>query len=105
MSEDDKRVLDLFAERVRTLYPTARVLAYGSRARGDATWGSDLDVCVILPTVTTEMEQRISRMAWEVGFDNEVLIMTVTFDGESFERQALGRIPFVKNILRDAVAA
>ncbi|MBI5443679.1 MAG: nucleotidyltransferase domain-containing protein [Deltaproteobacteria bacterium] len=77
------------------MYPTARVLAYGSRARGDATWGSDLDVCVILPVVTSEMEQKIGRIAWEVGFDNEVLIMTITFDRETFDRQARGRIPFV----------
>ncbi|MBI5446723.1 MAG: nucleotidyltransferase domain-containing protein [Deltaproteobacteria bacterium] len=105
MSDNDRRVLGLFAERVRTLYPEARVLAYGSRARGDATWESDLDVCVIMPAVTREIEEKIGEISWEVGFDNDVLITAVEFEQGDFERKANGGHPFVANVLRDGVAA
>ncbi len=105
MSDSDRRILRVFAERVRAQYPAAQILAYGSRARGDATWESDLDVCVILPAVTREMEAQISRISWEVGFDNDLLIMAVEFDEAEFARKAEGRHPFVRNILRDGVAA
>ncbi|MGH7467563.1 MAG: nucleotidyltransferase domain-containing protein [Longimicrobiales bacterium] len=32
------------------LVPGARVWAFGSRARGSATWDSDFDVCVVCQT-------------------------------------------------------
>jgi uncharacterized protein len=105
MTTEDRRILDLFAVRVRELFPYARILAYGSRARGDATWESDFDICVILQEFDHETERAISEISWEVGFDNDVVITAVEFDEGTFRRQAEGRIPFVKNILKDAVAA
>ncbi len=84
ITDEDRRILDLFAARVRERFPNSRVLAYGSRARGDATWGSDFDICVILSKIDRE---------------------AVEFDEETFLRQAKGRFPFVNNILNDAVAA
>jgi hypothetical protein len=41
----DRQILDLFATRVREHFPEARIWAFGSRARGDATWESDLGPC------------------------------------------------------------
>ena len=105
MRASDRLVLNQFAERVRTRFPEARILAYGSRARGEATWESDLDVCVIVRRVDRAIEKEIGRIAWEVGFDNDVLITTVEFEEEVFERKAEGRHPFVNNILKDGVPA
>jgi predicted nucleotidyltransferase len=48
MSDHDHRILEIFAAQVRQQFPEARIWAFGSRARGDATWESDLDVCVVL---------------------------------------------------------
>jgi uncharacterized protein len=45
MTKRDRSILEIFAARVRQHFPEARIWAFGSRARGDATWESDLDVC------------------------------------------------------------
>jgi len=48
MSAQDSQILETFATRVRHHFPEARIWAFGSRARGEGTWESDLDVCVVL---------------------------------------------------------
>ena len=45
---DDREILEMLAKRIRSLYPEARVWAFGSRAQGDATWDSDFDAFIVL---------------------------------------------------------
>ena len=55
MSPEDRRILDLFAVRVRALAPSAAIWAFGSRARGSAHPESDFDLCLVVPEVTREL--------------------------------------------------
>ena len=48
MSAQDSQILAMFATQVHQHFPEARIRAFGSRARGEGTWESDLDVCVVL---------------------------------------------------------
>ena len=63
MADRDRHILDLFAARVRQHFPTARIWAFGSRARGDSTWESDLDVCVVLDQYAPDTDDRIGQIA------------------------------------------
>jgi predicted nucleotidyltransferase len=105
MTERDRRIFDLFATRVRQHFPEARIWAFGSRARGDATWESDLDICVVLEKLTSEDRDAIGHIAWEVGFEHELLIMPICFTNEEFERGPMSESTLVMNILREGVAA
>jgi hypothetical protein len=66
---------------------------FGSRARGDAAPDSDLDVFIELEESTPELRQRISEIAWEVGFERECLISTVVTTRDELEQGALGASP------------
>jgi predicted nucleotidyltransferase len=105
MTERDHRILDIFAVRVRHHFPAARIWAFGSRARGDSTWESDLDVCVVLPQPAPDTEARIGQIAWEVGFEHELVIVPLCFASEEFEHGPLSESTLVANILQDGVAA
>ena len=105
MQQRDQAILEEFAGRVRALYPSARIWAFGSRTRADARADSDLDVCVVLNEVSPEIRTVISDLAWEVGFDNDLLISTVLFSTEMFERGRCSASGIVHTIREEGVAA
>jgi predicted nucleotidyltransferase len=105
IQERDKNILNIFAERVRQEFPEAKIWAFGSRARGDAVEESDLDICVVVKNLNKQKWEAISDIAWEVGFDNDVLISTVKFSTEAFEQGPPSESPLVRNIYQEGVPA
>jgi predicted nucleotidyltransferase len=47
---------------------------FGSRARGDADAESDMDVFLEIAEDGVDVRRRISDAAWQVGYDNGVII-------------------------------
>jgi predicted nucleotidyltransferase len=105
MSAQDSQILETFATQVRQHFPEARIWAFGSRARGEGTWESDLDVCVVLNRHDQYVDDIIDQIAWEVGFQHEVVISVVCFAREEFEHRPMSESTLVMNILRDGIAA
>ena len=105
MTRRDRRILTEFAELVRQRFPEARIWAFGSRVKGAATPESDLDVCVVVPTLNSTIDHQIIDAAWEVGFGHEVVISTVTYSTEEFERGPCSQSSLVHTILTQGVRA
>ena len=105
MSKKDRKILNQFSTRVHERFSDARVWAFGSRARGDATWDSDFDVFVVLSEVDQKAERWIRDIAWEVGFENGRVITTVLIDKEQFENGPMSESTIVDNILREGISA
>ena len=105
ISKRDRMVLATFSDRVRKYFPGARMWAFGSRARGDATWDSDFDVCIVLEQFDTAADHILSDIAWEVGFDQDRVITVVPFSREQFEEGPPSQSSLVRNILREGVGA
>lgn len=63
----ERRVVAEFARRVRARFGgrLARVVLFGSRARGDVTEESDIDLLVLLRAPIAE-ETRATREVWEI---------------------------------------
>ena len=101
----DREILDLFCEGIRKQFPEARIYAFGSRSRGDHQPDSDLDICVILNNVDWHVRKSVSHVAWEVGFEKNLLITTVVFSADQFYVFPGAANPLVQSILEDGIAA
>lgn len=105
LSNKDKKIFYQFASMVRNKFPAAKIWAFGSRVRGEATVESDLDVCVVLDKLDDESDSVIMETAWQVGFDNDVIISTVTYSKEEFEDGPCSESGLVQNVLGYGIAA
>jgi uncharacterized protein len=105
MDARDEAIFKQFATTVRQQFPDARVWAFGSRVNGTATEGSDLDVCVVLNTLNHSIDHDVMKLAWQIGFDHNLLISPVTYSTEEFERGPCSQSSLVYAILGHGVKA
>jgi len=105
MDDSDRRILEIFAAHVRERFPGARVWAFGSRARGEAEWDSDFDICVVLDQLDAATDRILSEIAWEVGFAHDRVITVIPFSRDQFEWGPFSESTLVETIRREGVAA
>jgi predicted nucleotidyltransferase len=103
LSERDRQIVREFQRRLLTIMPVLDLRVFGSRARGDAAPDSDLDVFIELEETTPESRQRISEIAWEVGFEMDRVISTVVTTRSELEEGAMGASPLYLDVEREGV--
>jgi predicted nucleotidyltransferase len=104
MSKEDRLILNVFTDLVHERFQDARIWAFGSRARGDATWDSDFDMFIVLSKIDQEADRWIRDIAWRVGFENDRVITTVLIDKEQFENGPMSESSLIANILREGLS-
>ena len=105
MAQEDRKVLNMFTDCVRRRFPDARIWTFGSRARGNAAWDSDFDLFIVLNELNQETDLWIRDIAWEIGFENDLVITTVLIDQEQLERGPMSASTLVATILREGISA
>lgn len=99
----DQQIAREFQRRLETVVPMLDLRVFGSRARGEATPDSDMDVFIEVKAVTPEIRRRIEDIASEVGFEFDCVITTVVATRAQLEHGPLGASPLVLNIEREGV--
>ena len=78
------------------------IRVFGSRARGDSSPDSDLDVFVVVEQATRDIEKYVSDCAWEAGFDQDVHIVPVVV-GQDKINGVLKESVFILNVYREGI--
>lgn len=103
LTENDARVAREVKKRLSEIVRLVDFKVFGSRARGDADEYSDMDVFLEVESIDKSLKERISDIAWEVGFENDLVISTLIFTRDEIENSPLRASPIVYNIAEEGV--
>jgi uncharacterized protein len=79
------------------------VILFGSRARGEAKSGSDMDLLVVMTDVDLEIRQAVRHLAVEVWLDYGIYISTRVWDQNHWRKVAGLQTTLYQNIRRDGI--
>jgi predicted nucleotidyltransferase len=103
ISERDLLIARRFKSAVVTQFPVIRFIVYGSRARGDAGYDSDLDIYIEFPELDARIRNTIQELAWEIGFDEEIHISPLLTSTDANLHGPMGGNPILKTIASEGV--
>ena len=103
MTEDDLRIAEQLKERLSCVVPIVDFRIFGSRVRGSVGPDSDMDVFLEVESLDREAKERLSDIAWEVGFENHLVISLLIFTRDEIENSALRSSPIVAAIAEEGV--
>jgi len=103
MTLKDLEIAKELKKRLTEIVPIMDFRIFGSRAREDADEYSDLDVFLKVDHLNSDLKEKISDIAWEVGFKHFMVISILIFTKDELENSPLKISPIVKNILEEGV--
>lgn len=100
----ERNLLGHVAEAIRAIEPTARIILYGSRARGDAAPDSDWDLLVLVDGPADHQRAATLRdRLFDLGLEVDT-VFSVAVEGKHDWNSPLFRaMPFHAGVVREGV--
>ena len=96
-----REITDMISQRVHQNEPTAKVMLFGSRARGDSRPDSDWDVIILLDDNTQTNKWDAAIPLYHLGWDIDEVINPIVYKQSDWEKRSF--TPFYKNVMRDGI--
>jgi uncharacterized protein len=103
LRREDLKVARLVRKRMEAIPVFKRMVVFGSRARGEASPDSDLDLFIEVSELDDEIRQQIQLVAWEESLENGVVISTFIASTDSLVNSPLAANPLLKAIELDGI--
>lgn len=101
LSLDDRRIAHRLKQRLAAVGPVLDVRVFGSRARGDATAESDMDIFIELEGAGPTERAFIDDLAWEIGFAEGLVIFPFVVTRQQLDQGPVGASPIIRQILAE----
>ena len=102
-SDFEQRVLREIKQVVQSVEPTAEVVLFGSRSRGEAKEDSDFDLLILTEKpVSMRYEMQLQDLIYDVELENETLIEAFLFSKQQWLEGATPS-PLINSVRQEGI--
>ena len=103
MNKSTSNITERIRKEIKSIDPTAKVILFGSRARGDARQDSDWDILILIKdTVTTEIEKAFRYKLFDLELETGEVFSTFVYNTDIWNNKHKVT-PFYKSIKKEGV--
>jgi predicted nucleotidyltransferase len=76
---------------------------FGSKARGDWSGESDIDVLIVLEDCDRETRKAVSHLCFGINIEYDVLLVPVLYSRAEYESDLTKVTPFYQNVTKEGI--
>lgn len=104
LTEQEKELLRKCKEMIARLDPSATLILYGSRARGDAEEESDYDLIILTNReATLEREDEYRKQLFPLQLETGAVFTVLLVERKEWDSPLFNAMPFYRNVKREGV--
>jgi len=103
MNKRTENITGRIRNEIKSIDPTAQVILFGSRARGDARQDSDWDILILIKDkVTTEIERSFRYRLFDLELETGEVFSTFVYNTDTWNKKHKVT-PFYRSIKQEGV--
>lgn len=103
LMENEQRAIKSLREELSKRFNLIDLRLFGSKARGEATSESDIDVMIEVEEVDFETRSQIYDIVFEINLDNETFLSPTIFNKREIEKGIMSESPIYKIIQEEGI--
>ena len=105
LRKNEKEALRELKKRITEKFPAAKIILYGSKARGDSCKESDIDLLILVESnLSTKIEEEIYHVSYEIELKYDVVFGVIIENKNFWDTPLANAMPLHWNIDREGVS-
>lgn len=105
LTPNEREAISGFVKNLRQRFaPMIReIILFGSKVRGNSEKYSDIDILIVLDSMSWEIKKVISELAAQENIKHKVLITTIRYNVHTWESPVVKLSPFGKAVREEGI--